>query len=247
MSRVWNLNAAEAELREPEAAAPRPRRSHQVSSVFKNLRALTPEQHHVRTGHSSSRTLVTSSRDTLEWAAQQETPTVTVDDAKAGPDSMQIDPQALQWGRRSVGHCAEHLTRRFDPQTVGRKRTLLSRIFNHDTVKVHALSRAIEQWEERVRSNQSRAREIISDDVRSEVLHIKTHIHFNLSRLPDCAAVRSEIKTFFEARQSSSKPDAMRAAAMTIPGCDDNLAIRTPQQASSPRRFPTRHRVGGEP
>ena len=99
--------------------------------------------------------------------------------------------------------------RRFDPQTVGRKRTLLSRIFNPDTVKVHALSRAIEHWEKLVRSYQSRAREISSDDVRSEVLHIKTHIHVNLSRLPDCAAARSEIETFFEARESSSNPDAM--------------------------------------
>ena len=53
------------------------------------------------------------------------------------------------------------LVRRFDPQTVGRKRTLLSRIINAGTVKVHELSRAIEQWEERVRSYQSRAREKI--------------------------------------------------------------------------------------
>ena len=51
------------------------------------------------------------------------------------------------------------LVRRFDPQTVGRKRTLLSRIINPGTVKVLELSRAIEQWEERVRSYQSRARE----------------------------------------------------------------------------------------
>ena len=36
--------------------------------------------------------------------------------------------------------------------------------------KVHKVSRAIEQWEERVRSFQSKAREIISDDVRSGIL-----------------------------------------------------------------------------
>ena len=92
------------------------------------------------------------------------------------------------------------LARRFDPQTVGRKPTLLSRIINPGTVKVHELSRAIEQWEERVRSYQSRAREKISDDVRSGILtemcpeHIKTHIHLNLTRLPDYASVRSESK-----------------------------------------------------
>ena len=38
--------------------------------------------------------------------------------------------------------------------------------------------------------------------------HIKTHVHFNLTRLPDDAAVRSEI-SFFGARQSSSNPEAM--------------------------------------
>ena len=76
------------------------------------------------------------------------------------------------------------------------------------------LSRAIEQWDERVRSYQSRARENISDDVRSGILtetcpeHIKTHIHLNLTRLPDYASVRSEIETFLEARQSSSNPES---------------------------------------
>ena len=71
--------------------------------------------------------------------------------------------------------------RRFDPQTVGRLRTFLSRIINPGTVKVHELSRAIEQCEERL----------------------------NLTRLPDYAAVRSETETFLEARQSSLNPDAM--------------------------------------
>ena len=58
-------------------------------------------------------------------------------------------------------------------------------------------------------------REKNSDDVRSRILtemcpeHIKTHIHFNLTRMPDYAAVRSEIETFLEARQSISNPDAM--------------------------------------
>ena len=58
-------------------------------------------------------------------------------------------------------------------------------------------------------------REKKSDDVRSGILtemcleHIKTHLHLNVTRLPDHAAVRSEIETFLEARQSSSNPDAM--------------------------------------
>ena len=61
----------------------------------------------------------------------------------------------------------------------------------------------------------SRAREKNSDDVRSGILtemcpeHIKTHIHFNLTCLPEYAGVRSGIETFLEARLSSSNPDAM--------------------------------------
>ena len=44
--------------------------------------------------------------------------------------------------------------------------------------------------------------------------HIKTHIHLNLTRLPDYASVRSEIETFLEARQSSSNPDAMDTGSL---------------------------------
>ena len=59
-----------------------------------------------------------------------------------------------------------------------------------------------------------------SDDVRSGILiemcpeHIKTDIHFNLTRLPDYAVVRSEIETFLETRQSSSNPDAMDTGSL---------------------------------
>ena len=168
--------------------------------------------------------VVPSLRDSLEWAAHQETPTLTVDDVEAGPDYVEVNPQVyvafadllegealdiVQKTTRGAGlEVWRKLVRRFDPQTTGRKRTLLTRIFSPGTVKVHELSRAIEQWEERVNKKHS-------DDVRSGILtemcpeHIKTHIHLNRTRLPDYAAVRSENETFFEARQSSSNPDAM--------------------------------------
>ena len=114
--------------------------------------------------------MVPSSREALEWAAQQETPVLTVDDVVAGPDSVEIDPQVyvalaellegVQNTTRGSGLEAwRKLVRRFDPHTAGRKRTLLSRNINPGTVNVHELSRAIEQWEERVRSCQSRARD----------------------------------------------------------------------------------------
>ena len=72
---------------------------------------------------------------------------------------------------------------------------------------MHELSRLWTSGEERVGSYQSRAREIVSDDVLSGILtdmcleHIRAHIHHNLTCLPDFAAVRSEIETFFEVRQ----------------------------------------------
>ena len=107
-------------------------------------------------------------RESLLNAAQQETPMLTVDDVEAGPDSVEINPQVyvalaellegealdiVQNTARGAGLEAwRKLVRNFDPQTVGRKRTLLSRNINPGTVKVHELSRPIEQWEERVRS-----------------------------------------------------------------------------------------------
>ena len=37
--------------------------------------------------------VVPSSRDTLDWAAQQDTPILNVDDVEAGHDSVKINPQ----------------------------------------------------------------------------------------------------------------------------------------------------------
>ena len=59
-------------------------------------------------------------------------------------------------------------------------------------------------------------------DVRSGILtkmcpeHIKRHIHLNLTHLPDHGGVCSEIRTFLEAQQSSSNPDAMGIAVSMV-------------------------------
>ena len=95
--------------------------------------------------------MVPSSRDTLDWSAQQDTLMLNVDDVEAGP--VEINPQVyvalaellegealdiVQNTTRGAGLEAwRKLVRRFDPQTVGRKRTLLSRIINPGAVKVH--------------------------------------------------------------------------------------------------------------
>ena len=76
---------------------------------------------------------------------------MTVDDVEGGPDSVEIDPQVnvalaellegetldiVQDTARGASLDAwRKLVGSFDPQTVGRKRTLLSRIINAGTVE----------------------------------------------------------------------------------------------------------------
>ena len=261
----WNRDAADVEVRlevEPEHGTPRRHRAFIESRAFSKLATFDSKAASWKDWvfkFENMAAVVPSSRDTLDWAAQQDTPILNVDDVEGGPDSVEINPQiyvalpellegeALDSVRnttRGAGLEAwRKLVRRFNPQTVKQKRTLLSRIINPGTVKVHELSRAIEQWEERVRSYQSRAREKLSDDVRSGILtemcpeHIKTHIHLNLTRLPDYASVRSEFGTFFEARQSSSNPDAMDIGCLNgQKGVCRNCGQRGHWAASCPTR-----------
>ena len=180
----WNRDAADVEASpevEPEHGAPRRHRAFIESRAFSKLANFDSKAASWKDWafkfENMAAAVVPSSRDTLDWAAQQDTPILNVDDVEAGPDSVEINPQVyvalaellegealdiVQNTTRGAGLEAwRKLVRRFDPQTVGRKRTLLSRIINPGTVKVHELSRAIEQWEERVRSYQSRAREKI--------------------------------------------------------------------------------------
>ena len=57
--------------------------------------------------------MVTSSRDALDWAAQQETPILTVDDIEAGPVGEHHTRFRLGSWRK--------LVKRVDPQTVGKE------------------------------------------------------------------------------------------------------------------------------
>ena len=144
-----------------------------------------------------------TSRDTLDWAAQ-EISTLTIEDLEAAPDSVESNPH--MYVARGAGLEAwRTLVRRFDPQAVGRKRTLLSRILNPGTVKVHELSRAMEQWEERVRSHQSRAREIMSDDARSGIL---TESAVNTSGHTSTTLVCQFTPLFVLRSKRSLKPDS---------------------------------------
>ena len=164
----WNRDAADVEVRpevESEHGTPRRHRAFIESRAFSKLvnfdsKAASWKDWAFKFENMAA-AVVPSSRDTLDWAAQQDTPILNVDDVEAGPDSVEINPQVyvalaellegealdiVQNTTRGAGLEAwRKLVRRFDPQTVGRKRTLLSRIINPGTVKVHELSRAIEQ------------------------------------------------------------------------------------------------------
>ena len=98
------------------------------------------------------------------------------------------------------------LQRRYDPQTVGRKRAMLSRILAPGSAKIADLSAAIQRWEESVRVYQERSRENLSDDVRTGILiemlpeALKNHVYLNQNRLVNYEQVKSEIETYLEAR-----------------------------------------------
>ena len=146
-----NLNMAEAELGvvEPEPVARR-HRAFIESRAFRSWRIFDSKAASWKDWsfkfENMAAAVLPSSRESIEWAAQQETPILTVDDVEAGPDSVEINPQVyvalaellegealdiVQNTTRGGGVEAWwELVRRFDPQAVGRKRTLLSRIIN---------------------------------------------------------------------------------------------------------------------
>ena len=159
----WNRDAADVEVRpevEPKHGAPRRHRAFIECRAFSKLATFDSEAASWKDWafkfENMAAAMVPSLRDTLDWV--QDTPILNVDDVEAGPDSVEINPQVyvalaellegealdiVQNTTRGAGLEAwRKLVRRFDPQTVGRKRTLLSRIFNPGTVKVHELSRA---------------------------------------------------------------------------------------------------------
>ena len=138
----WNRDAADVEVRlevEPEHGAPRRHRAFIESRAFSKLATFDSKAASWKVGafkfENMAAAVVPSSRDTLDWAAQQDTPILNVDDVEAGPDSVEINPQVyvalgellegealdiVQNTTRGAGLEAwRKLVRRFDPQTVG--------------------------------------------------------------------------------------------------------------------------------
>ena len=188
-----------------------------------------------------------SGRQAMEWAATREE---VIDIALEGDLVGMIDVEEIDRGMyallaqttdgeamdivrntipRSGLEVWRKLNKRYDPQTVGRKRALLSRILNPGVSKLSELSAAIEQWEARVRVYTSRAgaERSIPDDVRTGILIemtpdvLKQHLYLNQNRLDDYDKVRSEIATYLESRhgkeaiEKDGGPQPMDVGAMT--------------------------------
>ena len=168
-------------------------------------------------------------RNALHWAATQEDPIL-----QAEVDAIIENASEISEGLYSalaqlteqealdiVKNCPRgngleawrRLTRRFDPQTVGRKRALLGKILAPGVSKMSDLSASIEQWEERVRQYQDRSRESLSEDVRAGILiemapeQLRTHLYLNQSRLESYDKVRAEIFSFLEAKYAKHTQD----------------------------------------
>ena len=96
----WNRDAADVEVRpevEPEQGASRRHRAFIESRAFSKLanfdsKAASWKDWACKFDNMAA-AVVPSSRDALDWAAQQDTPILNVDDVEAGPYSVKINPQ----------------------------------------------------------------------------------------------------------------------------------------------------------
>ena len=115
------------------------------------------------------------------------------------------------------------LIRRFDPHSVGRQRTILSRVLHPNRCEVKDLFRGLERWIADVQRYEERSGRRLEDDIKASVVTEMTpeplhqHLILNQSRLNGYAAIMSEIGAFLEhrfeneanARDRSTKSEAV--------------------------------------
>ena len=119
----WNRDATDVEARpgvEPEHGTPRRHRAFIESRAFSKLvnfdsKAASWKDSAFKFENMAA--AVVPSRDAFDWAAQQDTPILNVDDVEDGPRFCRNQSSSLRCtgrasGRRGIGHCAEHDTRR---------------------------------------------------------------------------------------------------------------------------------------
>ena len=115
------------------------------------------------------------------------------------------------------------LCKRFDPQTVSRRRSAMTSILNPGKATMAVLGSHIEKWEEKVRGYEKRTTKSIDDDIKARVLtemcpdKLMEHAHLNQMRLTTYLQVRDEISMYLEQKHSKdadsadkkNDPDAM--------------------------------------
>jgi hypothetical protein len=165
-------------------------------------------------------------RALLEWAAASEAAIEDFDEIQ-GTDCIELSGQiyaslaqlvegeALGIVRNtSQGNGAEawrRLSKRFDPQTVSRKRGAMAQILMPGSFKYSELSSAIERWEEKVRIYEGRSKGQVQDDVRCGVViemcpdKLKEHLYMSSSKLSSYVEIKREIVTFLETQHVKSE------------------------------------------
>lgn len=118
------------------------------------------------------------------------------------------------------------LSRRFDPQTAGRRRNIMGQILYPGQQKLHELSAAIERWEELIRTYEGRSQTKVPDEILGGILvemcpeALRNHLYLNANKLKGYDEVKEEIVAFLETRHGNATgagqgPTPMDIGAMT--------------------------------
>ena len=115
-----------------------------------------------------------NAKDTMEWAVGSVAP---IDDLDLAPGDVELNEQFNRQLHSALLHLCEgealqivensdhngleawrKLNRRYDPQTIGRKRSTMARLLQPGTFRIEEVSTALETWERRVREYEKRSR-----------------------------------------------------------------------------------------
>ncbi|CAE7344151.1 unnamed protein product [Symbiodinium natans] len=127
------------------------------------------------------------------------------------------------------------LTRRYDPATASRKRTMLRAIISPQKQKLENLPQAIEEWADAVRTYEKRKdstgrRTTLADEIKMAALEamlpqeLESHIQLNQSRFSTYDDVLDEVTRFIEYKTGKSLK-VISAAAASAASKDDPMDL----------------------
>ena len=127
------------------------------------------------------------------------------------------------------------LTRRYDPATASRKRTMLRAIISPQRQKLENLPQAIEEWADAVRTYEKRKdstgrRTTLADEIKMAALEamlpqeLESHIQLNQSRFSTYDDVLDEVTRFIEYKTGKSLK-VISAAAASAASKDDPMDL----------------------